>query len=103
MISVILFKMGKHGDFHRSFFQLYVVTKLIKKKNYNNRVYVVLGDALSKLETFVWILNRISRFITWSPFFDFELHITKKFSKKKPHTHNLENFHDFMKSTSLYF
>ena len=27
---------------------------------------MVLGDALSKLERFVWILNRISGFITWS-------------------------------------
>ena len=32
------------------------------------RVYMVLGDAFSKLETFVWILNRISRSITWSLF-----------------------------------
>ena len=32
------------------------------------RVYMVWGDALTKLETFVWILNRISRFITWSLF-----------------------------------
>ena len=29
---------------------------------------MVLGDAVSKLETFVWILNHISRFITWSLF-----------------------------------
>ena len=29
---------------------------------------MVLGDAVSKLETFVWILNRISRSITWSLF-----------------------------------
>ena len=29
---------------------------------------MVLGDAFSKLETFVWILNRISRSITWSLF-----------------------------------
>ena len=28
------------------------------------RVYMVLGDAVSKLETFVWILNHISRSIT---------------------------------------
>ena len=27
---------------------------------------MVLGDAVSKLETFVWILNHISRSITWS-------------------------------------
>ena len=26
------------------------------------------GDAVSKLETFVWILNHISRSITWSMF-----------------------------------
>ena len=32
------------------------------------RVYVVLGDAVSKLETFVWILSHISRSITWSLF-----------------------------------
>ena len=64
MIPVILVKIGKHNDFHLSFFQLIgtwqdftVVEKL-----------VVLGDAVSKLETFVWILNQISRFITWSLF-----------------------------------
>ena len=27
---------------------------------------MVLGDAVSKVETFVWILNHISRFIAWS-------------------------------------
>ena len=32
------------------------------------RVYMILGDAVSKLETFVWILNYISRSITWSLF-----------------------------------
>ena len=32
------------------------------------RVYMVFGDAVSKLETFVWILNPISRSITWSLF-----------------------------------
>ena len=32
------------------------------------RVYMVLGDAVSKLETFVWILNHISRSITLSLF-----------------------------------
>ena len=71
MISVILFKMSKHSAFHLIFFQtegarqdFTVVTKLIKIL----RVYMVLGDAFSKLETFVWILNRISRSITWSLF-----------------------------------
>ena len=29
---------------------------------------MVLGDAVSKLETFVWILNHISKTITWSLF-----------------------------------
>ena len=29
---------------------------------------MVLGDAFSKLEMLVWILNRISRSITWSLF-----------------------------------
>ena len=29
---------------------------------------MVLGGAFSKLETFVWILNYISRSITWSLF-----------------------------------
>ena len=32
------------------------------------RVYVILGDVVSQLETFVWILNHISRSITWSLF-----------------------------------
>ena len=32
------------------------------------RVYMVLGDAVLKLETFVWILKHISRFIAWSLF-----------------------------------
>ena len=51
---MILYKMGKHSDFHLSFFQIVgawwvftVVTKLIKYL----RVYMVLGDAVSKLET----------------------------------------------------
>ena len=30
------------------------------------RVYMVLGDAVSKSETFVWILKHISRLIAWS-------------------------------------
>ena len=29
---------------------------------------MILGDAVSKLETFVWILNPISRSITWCLF-----------------------------------
>ena len=69
MISVMLFKMGKHCDFHLNFFQIVgarrnftVVTKLMK----HFKSYMVLGDAVSKLETFVSILNRISRPITWS-------------------------------------
>ena len=38
------------------------ITKLKKL-----RVYMILGDAVSTLETFVWILNHVSRSITWSP------------------------------------
>ena len=30
---------------------------------------MILVDAVSKLEMFLWILNRISRSITWSLFF----------------------------------
>ena len=30
--------------------------------------HFILGDAVSKLETFVWILNHILRSITWSLF-----------------------------------
>ena len=59
MISVILFKMGKHSDFHLSFFQIADAWRDFA---------VVLGDAVSQLETFVWILNHISRCITWSLF-----------------------------------
>ena len=63
MLSVILCKMSKHSDFHlsnrRCMTRFYSCHKTDKK---NLRVYVVLGDAFSKLETFVWILNRISRF-----------------------------------------
>ena len=69
MISVILFKMSKHSDFHLIFFQIEgawqdftVVRKLIK----NFKSLYGLGGRL--LETFVWILNRISRSITWSLF-----------------------------------
>ena len=32
------------------------------------RAYMMLGDAVSKLETFVWIFNCIARFRTWSLF-----------------------------------
>ena len=71
MISMILFIMSKHSNFHITFFQIEgpwqdftVVTKLIKpfKSLYG------FGDAFSKLETFVWILNCISWSITWSLF-----------------------------------
>ena len=34
----------------------------------NLRVDMVWGDPVSKLETFVWILKHISRFIAWSLF-----------------------------------
>ena len=75
--SVILFKMGKHSDFHLSFFQVVsawrnfaVVTKLIKK---NKTIYVFFffffffpGDAVPNLKAFVRILNHNLRSITWS-------------------------------------
>ena len=72
MISVILFEMDKNNDFLLSFFQIVGAwqdftdaTKLIT--NFLS-VHMVLGDAFSKLETFVWILNSIPRSITWSLF-----------------------------------
>ena len=58
MISVILFKMSKRSDFHLIFFEIEGAWQ----------DFTVLGDAFSKLETFVWILNRISSSITWSLF-----------------------------------
>ena len=73
MVPLILFKMGKHSDFNLSFFQVVgngigrdftVATKLTKIL----KVYIFLGDAVSKLDTFVWILNHISTSITWSLF-----------------------------------
>ena len=72
MIAVIPFKIGKLCDFYLSFFQIEgawrdftIDIKLIKKIL---RVYMVWGDAFSKLETFVWILTSISRSITWPLF-----------------------------------
>ena len=63
--------MSKHSDFHLSFFQMVsawrhftVVTKLMK----NFKSLYGFGDAVSKLETFVWILSHVSRSITWSLF-----------------------------------
>ena len=38
---------------------------------------MVLGDAVSKLETPVWILNHVSRSITWSLFKRFQVTIPK--------------------------
>ena len=68
VIPVILFKIGKHSDFHLSFFSV----NMNMTRFYSCRKLVVLGDAVSKLErrleAFVWILNQISRFITWSLF-----------------------------------
>ena len=56
MISVILLKIGKHSDFHLSFFQIVgvfrdfiVVTKLAK----NFKSLYGFGDAVSKLDTLV--------------------------------------------------
>ena len=38
------------------------------RKNLFKRVYIVFGDAVLTLQTFVWILNHVSRSITWSLF-----------------------------------
>ena len=63
MISVILFKMGKQLLSNSGCMTgLYSCHKSAKK------MLRVLGDAVSQLETFVWILNHISRSITWSLF-----------------------------------
>ena len=75
MISVILFKMGKHSDFNRSFFQIEdtrrdftVVTKLIKK---NSSLYGFGGrfvkirevcmdfEPYFKVHNLTWSLNMI--------------------------------------------
>ena len=68
MISVIVFKMGKHIDFssqllsNRSYLTgFYSCHKTDEKLS----VYMVLGVPVSKLETFVWILNQISTSITF--------------------------------------
>ena len=72
MISVILFKMGKQRFLSQLLSNCRYLTGFYschRETDKNKiRVYMVLGDAFSKLETFVWILNRISRFITWPPF-----------------------------------
>ena len=59
-----------HSDFHLSFFQIgawwdfTVLTKLIK----NFKTLYSFGGHCLKLETFIWILNHITRFIAWSLF-----------------------------------
>ena len=71
MISVIHFKMSEHSDFHLLFFHRRCMTRFYSCQKTDKkflRVYMVLRDAISKLETFVWILNRISKSITWSLF-----------------------------------
>ena len=82
MTSVILFEMSKHSDFHLIFFQIEGawqnftdVTKLIK----NFKSFYGFGGRFqfSKLETFVCILNRTSRSITWSLFTLRAAHLVK--------------------------
>ena len=71
MISVVLFKMGKHCGFHLSFFQIVGAWRdftFVKKLIKISRVYMVLGDTVSQLQRFVWILNHISWSITLSLF-----------------------------------
>ena len=51
MISMVIFKMGKHSDFCLSFFQIVGArrdfTAVIKVTEYFNlRVYMVLGEAV---------------------------------------------------------
>ena len=71
MISLVLFKMGKHSmvfisaSNRRYMTGFYSCHKTDKKFL---RLNMVLGDAVSKLETFVWILKHISRSITLSLF-----------------------------------
>ena len=43
----------------------------LKEYHGNHKIFkefMIWGDAVSKLKTFVWILNHISRSITWSLF-----------------------------------
>ena len=40
------------------------ITEIVKKL----RVYMVLGDDVTKLQRFVWLFNHVSRVITWSLF-----------------------------------
>ena len=62
----------RYSLFHLSFFQIvgtrwdFTITKLIK--NFKSTGIWFRGNAVSKWETFVWILNHISRSITWSVF-----------------------------------
>ena len=71
MISVIVFKMVKHSDFHLSFFQIEVAWRdftVVTKRMKNFKSLYGLGDTVSKLETFVWIFKQMSRSITSSLF-----------------------------------
>ena len=53
--------------FERSWDENHHVCPFCPRKSWKIlRVYMVLGDAVSKLETFVWILSHVSRPITWS-------------------------------------
>ena len=69
MISLILFKMATHGDFHLRFFQIVgawwdfiVVTKLIK--NVKSLIYGFEGRCLKIRDVCMDFLNHISRSIT---------------------------------------
>lgn len=70
IIPVLLFKMGKHSDFNLTFFlivdrwhYLFSCHKTDKK----NKSLYGLGDAILDV-TFIWILNHVSKSITWSLF-----------------------------------
>ena len=71
-ISIIFINIGKQSDFHLNYFQIVgpwhdfpVFPNLIKKFW---RVFMVLGNAASRLQTFVWIFNYVLRSVTWSLF-----------------------------------
>ena len=63
MISVIFLKMGKHSNFQISSFQVVDVWRILqfnrKNEKYFKEFIMVLGDAVTKLQTFVWIFNHV--------------------------------------------
>ena len=58
----------KIRDVSMDFEPYFKVHNLVNVHPKKSNFYMVFGDAVSKLETFLWILNHISRSITWSMF-----------------------------------